>query len=75
MMIKGRYVATVEIDFSVSEKEAGLRPFNELKEKFSNETTKFLTELIEEEFYPFGNVSVTQQYADVFRCDEQEEER
>ena len=74
-MIKGRYVATVEIDFSVSEKEAGLCPFNELKEKFSNETTKFLTELIKEEFYPFGNVRVTQQYADMFRCDEQEEER
>ena len=74
-MIKGRYVATVEIDFSVSEKEAGLRPFNELKEKFYNETTKFLTELIKEEFYPFGNVMVTQQYADMFRCDEQEEER
>ena len=74
-MIKGRYVATVEIDFSVSEKDPDLLPFDKIKENVCNDTTEFLTELIEEEFYPFGSVRVTQQYADVFRCDEQEEER
>ena len=75
MMIKGRYVATVEIDFSVSEKDPNLLPFDKINEKVCNETTELLTELIKEEFYPVGNVRVTQQYADVFRCDEQEEER
>lgn len=72
-MIKGRYVATVEIDFSMSEKEPDILPFDEINEHWRNETTKFLTELIEQEFYPFGNVKVTQQYVDVFRYDEQEE--
>lgn len=72
-MIKGRYVATVEIDFSMSEKEPNILPFDEINEHWRNETTKFLTELIEQEFYPFGNVKVTQQYVDVFRYDEQEE--
>ena len=73
-MIKGRYVATVEIDFSVSEKDPDLLPFDKIKENVCNETTELLTELIEQEFCPAGNVKITQQYADVFRCDEQEEE-
>ena len=74
-MIKGRYVATIEIDFSISEKEPNILPFDKINENWRNETTKFLAELIEQEFYPFGNVKVTQQYADVYRCDEQEGER
>ena len=73
-MIKGRYVATVEIDFSVSEKDPDLLPFDKIKENVCNGTTELLTELIEQEFCPSGNVKITQQYADVFRCDEQEEE-
>ena len=35
-----------------------------------NETTELLSELIEQEFCPSGDVKITQQYADVFRCDE-----
>lgn len=73
-MIKGRYVATVEIDFSMSEKDPNLLPFDKIKENVCNDTTEFLTELIEQEFCPSGNVKITQQYADVFRCDEQEGE-
>lgn len=73
-MIRGRYVATVEIDFSVSEKDPNLLPFDKIKENVCNETTELLTELIEQEFCPSGNVKITQQYADVFRCDEQEGE-
>ena len=69
-MIKGRYVATVEIDFSVSEKDPNLLPFDKIKENVCNETTELLTELIKQEFCPSGNVKITQQYADVFRCDE-----
>ena len=69
-MIKGRYVATVEIDFSVSEKDTNLLPFDKIKENVCNETTELLTELIEQEFCPAANVKITQQYADVFRCDE-----
>ena len=71
-MIKGRYVATVEIDFSMSEKEPNLLPFDEINEHWRNDTTGFLTEVIEQEFKPYGHVKLTQQYADVYRCDEQE---
>ena len=69
-MIKGRYVATVEIDFSVSEKDPNFLPFDKIKKNVCNETTELLTELIKQEFFPSGNVKITQQYADVFRCDE-----
>ena len=51
-MIKGRYVATVEIDFSVSEKDPNLLPFDKIKENVCNETTELLTELIKQEFCP-----------------------
>ena len=71
-MIKGRYVATVEIDFSVSENEPYLLPFDEINKNLRNDTTGYLTEVIEQEFYPYAKVKVTQQYADVYRCDEQE---
>ena len=47
-MIKGRYVATVEIDFSISEKEHDIIPFYELNKRWHNEATKMLTELIEQ---------------------------
>lgn len=71
-MIKGRYVATVEIDFSVSENEPYLLPFDEINKNLRNDTTGYLTEAIEQEFYPYAKVKVTQQYADAYRYDEQE---
>ena len=52
-MIKGRYVATVEIDFSVSENEPYLLPFDEINKNLRNDTTGYLTEAIEQEFYPW----------------------
>ena len=74
-MIKGRYVATVEIDFSMSENELGLLPFDEICNNWRNNTTEELTEIIQNELEPYGKVKVTQQYVDVFRYDEQEGER
>ena len=74
-MIKGRYVATVEIDFSMSENELGLLPFDEICNNLRNNTTEELTEIIQNELEPYGKVKITQQYADVYKCDEQEGER
>ena len=71
-MIKGRYVATVEIDLSMSENEPGLLPFDEICNKWRNNTTEVLTEIIQNELEPYGHVKITQQYVDVYRCDEQE---
>ena len=74
-MIKGRYVATVEIDFSMSENELGLLSFDEICNNWRNNTTEELTEIIQNELEPYGKVKITQQYADVYKCDEQEGER
>lgn len=71
-MIKGRYVATVEIDFSMSENESGILPFDEICNNWRNNTTEALTEIIQNELEPYGRVKITQQYVDVYRCDEQE---
>ena len=68
-MIKGRYVATVEIDFSMAENELGLLPFDEICNNWRNNTTEELTEIIQNELEPYGHVKITQQYADVYRCD------
>ena len=73
-MIKGRYVATVEIDVSMPENELGLLPFDEICNNLRNNTTEALTELIQNELEPYGKVKITQQYVDVYRCDEQEGE-
>ena len=73
-MIKGRYVATVEIDFSMSENKPGILPFDEICNNWRNNTTEELTEIIQNEFVPYGRVKITQQYADVYRCDEHEGE-
>lgn len=74
-MIKGRYVATVEIDFLMSENELGLLPFDEICNNWRNNTIEELTEIIQNELEPYGKVKITQQYADVYKCDEQEGKR
>ena len=74
-MIKSRYVATIEIDVSMPENESGLLPFDEICNNWRNNTTEALTELIQNELEPYGKVKITQQYVDIYRCDEQEGER
>lgn len=74
-MIKGRYVATLEIEFSIPENEPGLMPFDKLTENWKNNATDEFEKALAEEVEPFGNVKLTQQYVDVYRCDEQEGER
>lgn len=73
-MIKGRYVATVEIDITVPENEPYILPFDDLCNNLRNNTTKELNQIIQSELEPYGRVKITQQYVDVYRCDEQEGE-
>ena len=55
------------------ENESGLLPFDEICNNWRNNTTEALTEIIQNEIEPYGKAKITQQYADVYRCDEQEE--
>ena len=73
-MIKGRYVALVEINFHIDEQE-GLRPFDEIKGDVMNgDMTEMLEDLIESEFdKSVADIKVTQQFADVYKVDEEQE--
>ena len=67
--IKGRYVATVEIDFD-AEREPGMVSIEEMQESLrSNKFTEEIHQMIQDEF-DFGKVQVTQQYADIYEVEE-----
>ena len=65
--IKGKYVATVEINFDFEESEQFL-PFEKIKTNIEEELTPLLRELIKDEVAEeIGTVKVSQQYADCYR--------
>jgi len=67
--IKGRYVATVEIDFD-AEREPGMVSIEEMQESLRrNKFTEEIHQMIQDEF-DFGKVHVTQQYADIYEVEE-----
>lgn len=65
-MIKGKYVATIEIDFAVSEKEANILPFEIIKRNVREELTPEIQKMLDREFEYSGTVRVYQTYADVY---------
>ena len=65
--IKGKYVATVEINFDFEESEQFL-PFEEIKTKNEEELTPFLRELIKDNVAEdICTIEVSQQFADCYR--------
>ena len=70
-MIKGKYVATVTLDFCIDEKAEGLLPFEKLKKQVHEETTAYIENLLADEFEDLGSVRVVQQYADLYRTEDE----
>jgi len=67
--IKGRYVATVEIDFD-TERVPGMVSIEEIQERLrSNTFTEVLRNTLANGI-DFGKVQVTQQYADIYEVEE-----
>ena len=65
--IKGKYVATVEINFDFEENEKYL-PFEEIKTNIEEGLTPILRELIQDEVTrDIATFEVRQQYADCYR--------
>ena len=65
--IKGKYVATVEINFDFEESEQFL-PFEEIKTNVEDELTPILRELIQDEVpEDICTIEVRQQCADCYR--------
>lgn len=66
--IKGRYVATVEIDFDI-ERSNGMISIEEIQEKYRrNMFTEMVRQTLADGF-EFGTVKVTQEYADVYEVE------
>lgn len=77
-MIKGRYVALVEVDFCVTDVD-GIRPIEEMRKDYADGVVdRVLRDQLEEIFTTKGKgyttVKVTRQYADVIECPEEGEE-
>lgn len=70
-MYKGRYVATVIIDFKVDDSEPDILPFEEIKNTICNGNfDAMLTALIAKELGGTGDVNVTRTYADFYQVSE-----
>ena len=72
-MIKGKFVATIEIDIAIDENTPGLLPFEELKEAVHNEMEIAVKDMLCDEFGDVATVKVTKSFADLYRTEEKHE--
>lgn len=72
-MIKGKFVATIEIDIAINENMPNLLPFEELKEAVHNEMEVAVNDMLCEEFGDIGTVKVTKTFADLYRTEDKHE--
>ena len=72
-MIKGKFVATIEIDIAVDENIPGLLPFEELKGAVHNEMEIAIKDMLCDEFGDVATVKVTKSFADLYRTDDKHE--
>ena len=68
-MIKGKFVATIEIDIAVDENTPNFLPFEELKEAVRNEMEAAVKDMLCEEFGDISTVKVTKSFADLYRTE------
>ena len=68
-MIKGNFVATVEIDIAVDENTQNLLPFEKLKGAVHNDMEVAVKDMLCEEFGDIATVKVTKTFADLYRTE------
>ena len=68
-MIKGKFVAMIEIDIAVDENTPNLLPFEELKEAVHNEMEIAVNDMLCEEFGDVATVKVTKTFADLYKTE------
>ena len=68
-MIKGKFVATIEIDIAVDENTPGLLPFEKLNGAVHNDMETAVKDLLCEEFGDIATVKVTKTFADLYRTE------
>ena len=72
-MIKGKFVATIEIDIAVDENTPNLLPFEKLKESVHNEMETAVNDMLCDEFGDIATVKVTKSFADLYRTEDKHE--
>ena len=76
-MIKARYVATVEIDFTIEDKSKIQRPISDVRDdllygRMSRDLHEAVMDAFFDDNFP-GTVTVTQQYADLVEVNADDE--
>ncbi len=66
MLIKGKFVAQVEIDISVDENTPGLLPFEAFAEAVRKEQCAALQNMLDDEYGDIGTIKVKQLFADAW---------
>ena len=69
-MIKGRYVAQIEVDFHINDEMSDLQ-FNAFRHQITGGLTNFIKNELDFELGAdkgYSNVKVVQQYADLYRA-------
>lgn len=69
-MVKGKYVALVEIDFCFDETADGYPPFEKIKENLNESTDRGLIELVQEDIDGIGTARVHRQLFDLYQTTE-----
>ena len=72
-MIKGKFVATIEIDITIDENTPNLLPFEKLKEAVHNDTEVAVKDMLCEEFGDIATVKVTKTFADLYKTEDKHE--
>ena len=73
-MIKGKFVATIEIDIAVDESTPNLLPFEKLKKAVHNGMEVAVKDMLCEEFGDIATVKVTKTFADLYRTEDKHEQ-
>ena len=72
-MIKGKFVATIEIDIAVDENTPNLLPFEKLKDAVHNDMGTAIKDMLYEEFGEIATVKVTKTFADLYKTEDKHE--
>ena len=72
-MIKGKFVATVEIDIVIDENTPNLLPFEKLKGAVHNGMEVAVKDMLCEEFGDIATVKVTKTFADLYKTEDKHE--
>ena len=68
-MIKGKFVATIEIDIAIDENTPNLLPFEKLKGAVHNDMEVAVKDMLCEEFGDIATVKVTKTFADLYKTE------